>query len=92
LQFSILTVHQDELALYGRSGLVWKREEALANVNNIIWLEMPGVEETIQGNALISFEARLQKQVEELIVSYIRQILTLLGHWSKHNCGTQSIN
>jgi hypothetical protein len=35
---------------------------------------MPSVEDSVAGNALVSFEARLQKQVEELIVSIYKYI------------------
>lgn len=70
----------DQLSLYGRTGLLWVREEGLASIRDIVWVNMPGEEDAIQGNALVSFEARLQKQVEELIVclNFIFRFLMIL--------------
>ncbi len=74
LLFNLLVVTDSELLCYSKSQLVWKREEGLSSVDQVIWINMPSVEDSVAGNALVSFEARLQKQVEELIVSIYKYI------------------
>ncbi|KAL0483214.1 ER membrane protein complex subunit 1 [Acrasis kona] len=66
-QFNILVKHDDQLSLYNRSGLIWSRDEGLSQIKGLTFVELPTQTQAIQGNAIVSFEARLEKQLETLI-------------------------